>query len=116
MRLECPASRGTTTSCFAALLVGVCMATSAAAQVSVSELEVHLRLAGDALTLVREIPVKNDEQRPQRVRVIVGDWVRDSVGNNVFNLPADGVSARCGSRLKVSPTSFEVAPRTTARV
>lgn len=84
-------------------------AAPAGAQVSVTELEVHFQLKGDTASLTQAIPVKNEQVRAQQVRVVVGDWIRDSTGSNIFSEPEDGVSARCGNRLKVFPTNFQVA-------
>jgi hypothetical protein len=91
-------------------------AVPVAAQVSVTELEVHLQLKGDTAALTQVIPVKNDQPRAQQVRVVVGDWVRDSAGNNIFSEPTSGVSERCGARLKVFPTTFQIAPGATELV
>ena len=87
-------------------------AAPVAAQVSVEDLEVHLQLKKDTTVLTSVVPVKNDETRAQQVRVIVGDWIRDSLGNNVFT-EAGTVSESCGKRLSVFPTTFQIAPGAT---
>lgn len=84
-------------------------------QVVVEELEVHLQLVRDTATLTQVVPVKNEERRAQQVRITVGDWVRDSLGNNVF-AEAGTVSERCGKRLSVFPTTFQIAPGATELV
>jgi P pilus assembly chaperone PapD len=91
------------------------LAAPAAAQVAVEDLEVHLQLRRDTAALVQVIPVKNEEQKAQQVRITVGDWVRDSLGNNQF-LPAKSTAASCGDRLRVFPTTFQVAPGATELV
>jgi P pilus assembly chaperone PapD len=99
-----------------ALLGGLVAGSPAAAQVSVTELEIHLQLKGDSVPLTQVIPVKNDESRVQQVRVVIGDWIRDSTGNNIFTEPANGVSERCGARLRVFPATFQIAPGATELV
>jgi P pilus assembly chaperone PapD len=111
-----PSARGRIALSLVALLGGLAAGSPAAAQVSVTELEVHLQLKGDTLPLTQVIPVKNEETRVQQVRVVVGDWIRDSTGSNVFTEPATGVSARCGARLRVFPTTFQIAPGATELV
>ncbi len=85
---------------------------TARAQVAVQDLEVHIPLGRDTLLRSTVIPVKNEEQRAQQVRVSIGDWTRDSVGNNVFREGGTS-SASCGTRLRVFPTTFQVAPGAT---
>lgn len=94
-------------------LLAASVPTPTAAQVSVTDLEVHLQLKGDTAALTQVIPVKNEQATTQQVRVVLGDWIRDSVGNNIFSEPASGVSERCGARLRVFPTTFQVAPGAT---
>jgi P pilus assembly chaperone PapD len=88
-------------------LVGV-----AAAQVVVEELEVHLRLTGAQDQVGQLIPVKNELDRPQQVRVTIGDWYRDSLGRNVF-VDAGSLESTCGDRIQVFPTNFVLAPKST---
>jgi P pilus assembly chaperone PapD len=109
-----PSARGRTLVPLVALL-GCLLApvVPAAAQVSVTDLELHLQLKGDTGTLTQVIPVKNEQTTTQQVRVLVGDWVRDSLGNNQFTEPASGGSERCGARLRVFPTNFQIAPGAT---
>ena len=116
MRPMNPSPRGRTFFSLVALLGGLAAGSPAAAQVSVTELEVHLQLKGDTAPLTQVIPVKNDETRVQQVRVVVGDWIRDSTGSNVFSEPVSGVSERCGARLRVFPATFQIAPGATELV
>jgi P pilus assembly chaperone PapD len=116
MRLMNPSPRGRKLLSLVVLLGGLAAGSPADAQVSVTELEVHLQLKGDTVPLTQVIPVKNDETRVQQVRVVVGDWIRDSTGNNVFTESATGVSERCGARLSVFPTTFQIAPGATELV
>lgn len=85
------------------------------AQVSVEELEVHLQLRRDTAALTQVIPVRNEESRAQQVRVTLGDWVRDSIGNNQF-LPAKSTRTSCGDRVRVFPATFQIAPGATELV
>lgn len=97
-----------------ALVVGLLPAT-VAAQVAVGDLEVHLQLTGERTTLGEVISVKNEEARAQQVRIIVGDWFRDSLGRNVF-VVAGTLPRSCSSRLTVFPTEFQIAPGATELV
>lgn len=92
-----------------------CVPAAVQAQVAVQDLEVHIPLGRDTLLRSAVIPVKNEEQRAQQVRVTIGDWTRDSLGNNVFREGATA-SASCGTRLRVFPTTFQVAPGATELV
>lgn len=85
---------------------------AATAQVAVEDLEVHLQLVRDTAVLTSVVPIKNEEKRPQQVRITVGDWVRDSLGNNVFS-EAGSASQHCGRKLSVFPTTFQIAPGAT---
>lgn len=107
-----------TAPAFAVLLSAVSAALAPAtvqAQVSVDELELHMRLAAERVPITQTIPVRNDEGRAQQVRVVLGDWVRDSLGNNLF-LEAGTVGASCGGRLKVFPATLQVAAGATELV
>jgi P pilus assembly chaperone PapD len=98
-----------------ALAAAVSLPAAATAQVSVDELEIHMRLTPQHGAITQTIPVRNDEAKAQQVRVVVGDWVRDSLGNNMF-LEAGSVGASCGQRLKVFPATLQVAPGATELV
>lgn len=82
---------------------------AARAQVAVEELEVHLRPAPGQGAVTQVIPVRNERDRVQQVRVVLADWERDSLGRNVF-LDAGAHAASCGARIQVFPMSFQVAP------
>jgi P pilus assembly chaperone PapD len=94
-----------------ALVIGL-LPAAAAAQVSVEELELHLQLVGTRTALGQVIPVKNEEDRPQQVRVAVADWYRDSLGRNVF-VDAGTEQQSCAARLSVFPVEFQIAPGAT---
>lgn len=98
-----------------ALAGAVFLPAAATAQVSVDELEIHMRLTPQRATITQTIPVRNDEAKAQQVRVVAGDWVRDSLGNNVF-VEAGTVPESCGSRLTVFPATLQVAPGATELV
>lgn len=93
-------------------LLGV---VSLGAQVAVEELEVHLQLRRDTASLTQVIPVRNEETRAQQVRITMGDWVRDAFGNNQF-LAANSTPHGCGQRLRVFPSTFQIAPGATELV
>jgi P pilus assembly chaperone PapD len=96
-------------------LAGVFLPAAATAQVSVDELEIHMRLTPQRTAITQTIPVRNDEARAQQVRVVLGDWVRDSLGNNMF-LEAGAAESSCGARIKVFPATLQVAPGATELV
>lgn len=97
-----------------ALMIGL-LPVVLPAQVTVEELEVHLRLTGAQQPLGQVIPIKNEESRVQQVRITVADWYRDSLGRNVFVEPGT-VPESCGGRLSVFPTEFQIAPGATELV
>jgi P pilus assembly chaperone PapD len=98
-----------------ALAASALQPIAARAQVSVDELEIHMRLTTPRAPITHTIPVRNDETRAQQVRVVAGDWVRDSLGNNMF-LEAGAVATSCGQRLSVFPATLQVAPGATELV
>lgn len=97
-------------------LVGALLATpgGARAQVAVDELEMHFQL-GRAGALTQVIPVRNEQDRVQQVRVVLNDWQRDTLGRNQF-LPVGSYPGSCGDRLTVTPMTFRMEPKTEASV
>lgn len=89
--------------------------TAASAQVAVEALEVHLNLAPGKATQTGLIPVRNELDRPQQVRVLINDWRRDSLGRNEF-LDAGSLPSSCRERLQVFPMSFQVAANSVENV
>lgn len=81
---------------------------TAHAQVAVDELEMHFQLGGRG-PFTQVIPVRNEQQRVQQVRVVVNDWQRDSLGRNEF-LPLGTHPGSCRERVKVFPMTFQIAP------
>lgn len=65
--------------------------------------------------MTQVIPVRNEEKRAQQVRISLGDWIRDSLGNNSF-VRYDSLPASCGARLRVFPTTFQIAAGATELV
>lgn len=108
-------ARSRTVALALALAAAALMPAAASGQVSVDELEVHMRLGAKREVITDVIPVRNDETKAQQVRIVLGDWVRDSLGNNVF-LDASTVPGSCGSRIKAFPATFQVAPGATELV
>lgn len=88
---------------------------AAHAQVSVDELEMHMQLTRVRETITQVIPVRNEEDRAQQVRIGLGDWTRDSLGNNVF-VEAESLPSSCGKRLRVFPQTFQIAAGATELV
>lgn len=85
------------------------------AQVAVDELEVHMQLAPERAPITRVIPVRNEEDVAQQVRISLGDWTRDSLGYNVFT-EAGSQASSCGERVQVFPQTFQVAAGATEMV
>lgn len=113
-----PARRGPAWSLHVTLVLAavvLLLPTLLGAQVSVDELELHMRLSPQRAAITQTIPVRNDEDKAQQVRVALGDWVRDSLGNNIF-LEASTTEGSCGSRLKVFPATLQIAPGATELV
>lgn len=93
-----------------ALFMGLASLPEAArAQVAVDELEMHFRLGGARALATQLVPVRNEQDRVQQVRVVIGDWARDSLGRNQF-LGAGTHESTCGARLQVFPMTFQIAP------
>jgi P pilus assembly chaperone PapD len=88
---------------------------TAGAQVAVDELEVHINLSRTTTSHQRTIPVRNDDSTAHQVRIVVGDWTRDTLGMNVFP-EATGTSRSCGTRLQVFPATLQIAARSTEYV
>lgn len=78
-------------------------------------LEVHLQRAPGKPALTGLIPVRNELDRPQQVRVLINDWRRDSLGRNEF-LEAGSLPSSCRERLQVFPMSFQVAAHSVENV
>ena len=95
--------------------VNIAASGSISAQVTVDDLELHMRLAALRVPMAQVIPVRNEERRVQQVRVSLGDWVRDSLGNNTF-VDYDSLPSSCGARLRAFPTTFQIAPGATEQI
>jgi P pilus assembly chaperone PapD len=96
-------------------VIGLLLPAVAAGQVAVEDLEVHLRLRGAGEAVTQVIPIKNEQDRPQQVRISLGDWYRDSVGRNVF-VAAGTTPGSCGERVQVFPTNLQIAAGATEMV
>lgn len=80
------------------------------AQFTVIRLEEHLVLGRDSLTQV--ISVKSESDTLQQLRIDLKDWMRDSLGNNVYDT-LGSVASSCRDRLDVFPRAFQLPPRAT---
>lgn len=92
-------------------LVAVLLSGSVAvagAQVSVDRLEMHFFPGRDSIAGV--FSIRNETDSTQQVRLFFLDWVRDSVGGNVFTPPGSH-EASCASRLEVFPLTMQLAAR-----
>lgn len=77
-------------------------------QLVVEDLEVHLTVkAGSSVNLSALVPIKNELEYAQQVRITLEDWSRDSVGANVF-LPYKSTAGTCGDRLQVFPADLRI--------
>lgn len=90
-------------------LVAALVGRPLAAQVTVEELELHFRPAGAPAPQVQLIPVRNELDRVQQVRVVLGDWERDSLGRNLFTGAGSSPNS-CRERLQAFPMTFQLAP------
>lgn len=89
-------------------------ATTVAAQFSVEELEVHLKPDGSgAVSAV--IPVLSDADSLLQLQVVMADWERDSVGNNMF-VDFGSLTSSCVGRIEVFPATLQLAPRSTGSI
>lgn len=102
-------TRGRAHACALVLAVigPLALASPATAQVTVDELEQHYQLGRTGSPLTQVIPVRNEVGRSQQVRVVLGDWQRDSLGRNEF-LEVGKSAGSCGDRITVSPMTFRV--------
>lgn len=83
--------------------------STAAAQLSVDELELFLKpgRSGPRTALLR---VTNESDRPVQAQLELQDWDRDEAGGNRFHaLGSQGRS--CGDRIKVTPGTLRLEPR-----
>lgn len=94
----------------AAVLGVFALPRAVAAQFSVGDLEMHLRLGRDAMTQV--ISVRSDSDSAQQVRILVKDWARDSIGQNYYD-DVGKLPSSCAGRLTVFPLALQLAPRDT---
>lgn len=83
--------------------------SAAAAQVAVDELEMHFRLGAGRGPLTQVVPVRNELDRVQQVRVVINDWQRDTLGGNEFH-PVGSRPGTCGEKVKAFPATFQIAP------
>lgn len=79
------------------------------AQVAVDELELHFHLAPGRGPLTQVVPVRNEQDKIQQVRVVLNDWQRDTLGRNEFH-PVGSTPGSCNDKVKVFPMTFQVAP------
>jgi len=100
---------------FGALVLGLFGAlvgrpTITSAQVAVDELELHMQLMrGRSEQLTQVIPVRNELDRVQQVRITIGDWQRDSLGRNEF-VATGSLASSCRDRVKAFPMTFQIQP------
>lgn len=80
------------------------------AQFTVLRLEEHIVLGRDSLTQV--IQVRSESDTLQQLRIEVKDWIRDSLGNNLYDSLGTQPSS-CGGRLEVFPLALQLPPRST---
>jgi hypothetical protein len=94
-----------------ALVLVVGLTRPVAAQFTIDDLEIHLTpQAGEPLT--RLIPIRSEIDAVQQVRIVVKDWVRDSLGGNVMS-DYGSFGSSCGERLQVFPLTLQLGARAT---
>lgn len=81
---------------------------SLSGQLAIDDLEVHFALrAGSSANLSALVPIKNELEYAQQVRITLADWSRDSLGVNVFH-PYKSMPGSCGDRLQVFPADLRI--------
>src|SRR5262245_16872868 len=93
------------------LAVFVGGAPSLAAQISIQQLELHVRI-DDSRTLTQVIPVISESDSSQQLRVSLKDWTRDSIGANQFH-DYESTDGSCRERLQVFPATTQIGPKAT---
>lgn len=103
------ARRGWALRALALVALAALPCSTAAAQLSVDELELFLRpgAAGPRTALLR---VTNQSDRPVQAQLELQDWDRDETGNNQFH-PLGSQGRSCGDRIKVTPGTLRLEPR-----
>lgn len=93
----------------AASLLAAIAPRTAAAQISVDQVEVFLapRLAGRQTAVVN---VSNVGEKPIQATLYMNDWDRDSTGDTRF-FPVGQVKNSCKDRIQVFPTALRLEPR-----
>lgn len=81
-----------------------------AAQFTVLRLEEHFVLGQDSLS--RVLAVKSESDTLQQLRIELRDWMRDSLGNNIYDSLGTS-AASCRDRLRVFPLALQLPPRAT---
>jgi P pilus assembly chaperone PapD len=84
------------------------------AQIAVDELELRFALRPGA-TPLQTFRVSNESDSATQVTISLEDWDRDEAGKNQF-YPLGKLSTSCRSRVVVSPTVFQLAPRSTQTI
>ena len=84
------------------------------AQIAVDELELRFALRGGAPTQ-QTFRVSNESDSSAQVTIGAQDWDRDESGKNQF-YPLGQLSTSCRSRVVVSPTVFQLAPKSSQTI
>ena len=94
-----------------ALVLVVGATRPVAAQFTIDDLELHFT-PQSAQPLTRLIPIRSEIDSVQQVRIVVKDWVRDSLGGNVMSDYGAHASS-CGARLEVFPLTIQLGANAT---
>jgi hypothetical protein len=89
-------------------------ARSLPAQITIDNLELHIRLGAGA-TLSQVIPIRSEADSAQQLRLTMLDWHRDSAGANKYSEYGTHESS-CQDRLQVFPATMQLGARATEYV
>ena len=65
--------------------------------------------AGKGQKIVAPVTVTNSQDQPMQIKLYLGDWVRDSLGDHIYSLPGT-LPVSCAGWIKLSDEFVEVPP------
>lgn len=110
---DCARRWGRTTAHIAVAFLGI--QSSASAQISVDELELHIPLKRGVTTVSDVFHAANPAAAPGQATIVAQDWDRNERGDNRY-YPLGTLPTSCGSHVKVFPSVLQLGPRSTQTV
>jgi len=110
---DCARRWGRTTALIAVAFVAI--QSSASAQISVDELELHIPLKRGVTTVSDVFHAANPAAAPGQATIVAQDWDRNERGDNRY-YPLGTLPTSCGSHVKVFPSVLQLGPRSTQTV